>query len=72
MSPQRIIGIVLLVVGIVLFVVGMNASHSAGDQITKAFTGKFTDSTSWYIYGGLVAGLVGLLMTIFGMGGKNA
>ena len=34
MSPQRIFGFVLLVAGIVLLIVGMNASHSAADQLT--------------------------------------
>ena len=72
MSPQRILGVVLLVVGIVLFVVGMNASHSAADQVSNTFTGKFTQATAWYIYGGLAAGLVGLLMVIFGVRGKDA
>ena len=72
MSSSRILGIVLLVVGIVLFIVGMNASHSAGDQLSNTFTGKFTQSTAWYIYGGLAAGIAGLLMTVFGPGGKSA
>jgi divalent metal cation (Fe/Co/Zn/Cd) transporter len=72
MSPQRILGIVLLVVGIVLFIVGMNASHSAADQISNTFTGKFTNNTAWYIFGGLAAGIVGLLMMIFGVRGNRA
>jgi divalent metal cation (Fe/Co/Zn/Cd) transporter len=72
MSPQRILGIVLLVVGIVLFIVGMNASHSAADQISNTFTGKFTNATAWYIFGGLAAGIVGLLMMIFGVRGNRA
>jgi len=72
MSPQRIIGIVLLIVGIVLFIVGMNASNSFADQLKNTFTGKFTKETSWYIFGGLALGLVGLLMTIFGVRGRDA
>lgn len=72
MSPTRIFGIVLLVVGIALFIVGMNASHSVGDQISNSFTGKFTQNTAWYIYGGLAAGLAGLLMVVFGVRGDRA
>jgi hypothetical protein len=72
MSPTRIFGIVLLVVGIALFIVGMNASHSVGDQISNTFTGKFTQNTAWYIYGGLAAGLAGLLMVVFGVRGDRA
>jgi branched-subunit amino acid permease len=72
MSPQRIIGIVLLIVGIALFIVGMNASHSVADQMKNTFTGRFTQETSWYIFGGLALGLIGLLMTIFGVRGRDA
>ncbi len=72
MSAQRIGGIVLLVIGIVLFCVGMNASNSMADQVKNTFTGRFTEATSWYIFGGLAMGLFGLLITVFGPGGKNA
>lgn len=71
MSPQRIVGIVLLVVGVVVLVIGMNASHSAADQVTHTFTGHFTDTTAWYIIGGLAAALLGLLLTLFGASGKG-
>ena len=71
MNPQRIIGIVLLVVGVALLVVGMNASHSAADQLTNDFTGHFTQATAWYIFGGIGMGLLGLLMVVFGGGGKT-
>jgi hypothetical protein len=72
MSSQRIFGIVLLVVGIGVLVVGMNASHSAADQISNTFTGRFTNATAWYIIGGGAAALLGLLLILLGAGGKNA
>ena len=68
MSPQRIGGIVLLIVGIILMIVGMNASHSFADQVSNTFTGKFTDSTAWYIYGGLAAVIGGACLTFIGAG----
>jgi hypothetical protein len=71
MSTKRIVGIVLLVVGAVLLVVGLNASHSAADQLSNTFTGKFTHETAWYIFGGGAAALLGLLLTIM-PGGKSA
>lgn len=64
MSPQRIVGIVLLVVGVVLFVIGMNASDSIADQVSDTFTGRFTDKTTWYIIGGIGTALLGLLLTV--------
>ena len=71
MSPQRILGIALLVVGVILLVIGMNSSHSMADQLSNTFTGRFTDSTTWYIIGGILAGIVGLSMTFLGPRGKN-
>ena len=66
MSPQRIIGAVLLIVGIVLLIVGLNASHSLADQVSETFTGRFTRDTTWYIIGGIACGVLGLLMVAFG------
>ena len=71
MSPQRIAGLALLVLGIILVIVGMNASHSFADQLSNTFTGKFTDSTAWYIYGGIAAAIIGGLLASVG-GGKHA
>ena len=66
MSPQRIIGAVVLVAGIVLLIVGLNASHSLADQVSETFTGRFTKSTTWYIVGGIATGVLGLLLAAFG------
>jgi uncharacterized membrane protein len=72
MIPQRIVGIVLLVVGVALLISGMNASHSMADQVSNSFTGRFTDKTTWYIFGGGAAALLGLLMVLIGPRGSNA
>jgi hypothetical protein len=72
MSPQRILGVVLLVIGVVVMIIGMNASHSVTDQVSNTFTGRFTGTTMWYILGGLAAGIVGLLMVLFGVRAKSA
>jgi hypothetical protein len=69
---QRVFGIVLLVVGVILLIVGMNASHSAADQISNTFTGRFTHETAWYIFGGGGAALFGLLLVLVGAQSKNA
>jgi hypothetical protein len=72
MNPQRIFGIVLLVVGVVLLIVGMNSSDSVADQVSETFTGRFTRDTMWYIVGGIASALLGLLMVLFGGRGKTA
>ena len=70
MSPQRILGIVLLVVGVILLIIGMNASHSVADRVSNTFTGRFTEATTWYIVGGIGSALLGLLIVLFGGRGK--
>ena len=70
MSIQRMTGIVLLVVGIAVLIFGLNASHSIVDRVSNAFTGRFTETTTWYIIGGAAAGLLGLLLVASG-GGRN-
>ena len=70
MSPQRIIGIVMLAGGVVLVVIGMNSSNSFADQMSNTFTGRFTDKTQWFIAGGTVAAIVGACLLFFGGRGK--
>ena len=72
MNPQRILGVVLLIVGVILFIVGMNSSHSVADRVSNTFTGRFTEATTWYIVGGIAAALLGLLMALLGGRGKTA
>jgi hypothetical protein len=72
MNPQRILGVVLLVIGIVVLVLGINASHSVADQVSDTFTGRFTRATTWYILGGGAAALFGLLLLVFGGRGSTA
>lgn len=71
MAPQRILGFALLVFGVVLLFIGMNSSHSMMDQLSNTFTGRFTDSTNWYILGGTVMAVVGLLIAIYGPRGNR-
>ena len=60
-----------MVVGVVILVVGINASHSAADQLSNTFKGRYTDATMWYIVGGIGAAIVGLLLTVFGASGSG-
>lgn len=66
MVPTRIVGLALLVLGVILFIIGMNASDSAADQLSRTFTGHFTDRTAYYIIGGAVAAIVGLVLSLNG------
>lgn len=62
MQPQRILGIALLVIGTALFIFGFNASDSFTNSMSEFFTGHFTDTTMWYILGGLALAIVGLYL----------
>lgn len=66
MNPARIGGIVLLVVGVALLLYGVNASNSMADQLHGAWTGRFTERTTWYIIVGIALGVAGLLVAAFG------
>ncbi len=65
MSTTRIAGFVLLVVGVVLIFFGYQSSQAVGDQIAETFTGRFTDSTMWYLLGGAAAVTAGAFLAFF-------
>jgi hypothetical protein len=64
MSMQRVVGIIVLAGGIVLIVLGVTASRSFGDQASRFFTGHLTENTLWYLIGGVVAAVAGLVMLL--------
>lgn len=66
MGAQRVVGVVFIILGVILVIVGMNASESMVDQASEVFRGRFTDSTMWYLIGGIAVGLLGIGLTIFG------
>lgn len=63
MGANKVIGIVLLVTGLILLYFGWQASQSAGDQIAETFTGRFTDSTMWFLIIGAAAAVGGAMLT---------
>jgi uncharacterized membrane protein len=72
MGPQRIVSIVLVVVGLVMLIIGIGSSDSFADQMSKTFTGRFTETTQWYIVGGLVSTIVGVVLLGTGFRGRRA
>jgi hypothetical protein len=71
MNPQRLVGLVLIVIGIVVLIMGFNASHSVADQVSNTFTGRFTQATTWYILGGIASALIGGVMLLSGPRSKS-
>lgn len=72
MKTPLVLGVVLLVGGIIALVVGLNASHSVADQVSNTFLGRFTHETTWYIMGGIAAGVAGLVLLLLGARGRAA
>ncbi len=60
---NKAIGAALLGVGILLIIFGLNASDSAGSQISRLFTGTPTDKSMWLLIGGAAAVTVGAITT---------
>lgn len=64
MAPQKMIGILFLVLGLVLLYVGWQSSQSMGDQVVETFTGRFTEGTMWYLIVGAMALIAGAILTL--------
>jgi hypothetical protein len=62
MNLNVVLGILLLVAAGVLLYLGYTASQGLGEQIHETFTGRFTDSTTWYFVFGVVAAIAGVVM----------
>ncbi len=65
MTRNQIVGIMLLVAGAILLYFGYEASQSVGEQLRETFTGRFTDSTTWYFVLGGVAAAAGIGLLVF-------
>ena len=64
MNSKTLIGVFVLVAGILLLYFGYQSSQSVGEQLVQDFTGRFTDSTTWYIVVGAAASLAGIAMLV--------
>lgn len=63
---NRILSIALLAGGIALMIFGINATNSFGSDVSRFFTGSPTDKAIWMLIGGIVATVVGLVLTLRG------
>lgn len=68
---NKILAIVLLVVGLILLYFAYNSSQSLGDQVSEAVTGRFTDSTIWFLILGAASTVAGGGLLIFGKSANN-
>ena len=64
MKTNKLIGIILLVLGAVLIYFGLNATESPTEEIAEAVTGRYTDKTMYYLIGGAVSAVLGLILAV--------
>ena len=64
MNQNKMLGVVLLVIGAIALYFGFNATNAPMEEVTEAFTGKYSDQTMLYLIGGAVAGIAGLVMLL--------
>jgi multisubunit Na+/H+ antiporter MnhB subunit len=64
---MNIIGLAVFALGIVLLIFGFNESHSFSSDVSRFFTGNPTDRSIWFIAGGAVAVIVGMILALRGM-----
>lgn len=62
MNQKSMIGVALLVGGLILLFFGFNATQSAGEEISEALTGRYSDNTMFYLIGGGIAAALGAVM----------
>jgi multisubunit Na+/H+ antiporter MnhB subunit len=63
---MNIIGLAIVALGIALLIFGLNESHSFGSDVSRFFTGNPTDRSMWFITGGGVAIIAGLVLAFRG------
>ena len=62
MSQTKLIGIVLLVAGLIALYFGLTATTAPMEELSESLTGRYSDQTMFYLIGGAVAGIAGLMM----------
>lgn len=60
------ISLVLLIGGVVLIVLGVIASQSLSSDISRFFTGTFTDKAVWLLVIGTILSIIGLVGLVRG------
>ena len=71
MIDNKVLAIVLLVVGVLLLFFAYQASESVGEQVTEAVTGRFTDSTTWFLILGAASAVAGVWLLLMGKSSGN-
>ncbi len=66
MQITRVVGLVSLVLGAVLLVIAWRGSTAPVDQLAEALSGRYTNSTMWYLITGIATAVGGGALLLFG------
>jgi hypothetical protein len=64
MTVKRILGVAILGAGVILLAFGINSTKKFPEKIIKEVNGRYTDTTMWYLIGGVVFIIVGGGLTL--------
>lgn len=64
MSQSSTIGLVALAVGSMLLFFAWRATNAPVEQLSEALTGRFTNSTMWYLIGGAIGVVAGIMLIV--------
>ena len=64
MPQTNVIGIIALALGGVLLFFAWRASNAPVEQISEALTGRYTNSTMWFLLTGIVGIVVGVALLV--------
>jgi hypothetical protein len=71
MMSNKILALVFLVIGLILLFFAYQSSQSLGDQVAEAVTGRFTDSTTWFLILGAASAVAGIGMLVYNKSGRS-
>ncbi|MGM0526283.1 MAG: DUF3185 family protein [Pseudomonadota bacterium] len=63
---NKVVGLVLVIVGAILLYMSYQASESLASEASQAVMNEPTDSTMWYLIGGIAAVIIGLYAVLKG------
>jgi multisubunit Na+/H+ antiporter MnhB subunit len=63
---NNIVGLAIFALGVVLIIFGFNESQSFSSDVSRFFTGNPTDRSIWFIVGGAIAIIAGLIFAVRG------
>jgi len=64
MSQSGVLGAVALAIGAMLLFFAYRASNAPIEQISEALTGRYTGNTMWYLAGGIVGVVAGVVLLL--------